>query len=71
MLTNGYLPSMTMSITDIPYICVISAGTLATILAISAGLISAVLWPSMRISPVHLVWSFDMHFIIVDLPTVV
>lgn len=41
---------------------------MATIFAMSTGLMSAVLFPSILISPVHLVCSLDMHFIMVDLP---
>ena len=37
--TNGYLPSITMSITVDPNVCPASAGTVATILATSIGFI--------------------------------
>ena len=44
--TYGYLPSMTMSITDMPNVCPASAGTLATSLATSAGFIPSTSRPS-------------------------
>jgi len=43
--TNGYLPSMTISMTVMPKVCPASAGTDATSLDTSAGFISEMSWP--------------------------
>ena len=67
-LRYGYLPSMTVSNTVSPKLPLSSAGTLATFLAISPGVLPSTDSPSMSTSPDVGSCILLMHFIIVVLP---